>query len=94
MNHQTKKMFQQILRINQAGEVGADAIYKGQLLTLSKHTSHIKPTVQHMHDQEIKHLDYFNRGVSENRVRPSLLLPLWTAAGYTLGISFASSLEL
>jgi demethoxyubiquinone hydroxylase (CLK1/Coq7/Cat5 family) len=38
-----------------------------------------------MWDQEKKHLAKFNEILAENRVRPTLLLPLWNVAGFLLG---------
>lgn len=39
-----------------------------------------------MQDQEKAHLEVFNDLVSTRRVRPTLFLPLWDAAGFMLGI--------
>jgi 3-demethoxyubiquinol 3-hydroxylase len=79
------RVLQQMIRVNQAGEIGADAIYKGQLQAL-RMTSTIKPTVEGMHSQELKHLAYFNASIGKNRVRPSIMLPLWYGFGYGLGV--------
>lgn len=38
-----------------------------------------------MWDQEKKHLEKFNEILSENRVRPTALLPFWNIAGFVLG---------
>ncbi len=38
-----------------------------------------------MWDQEKQHLSKFNEILAENRVRPTLLLPLWNIAGFALG---------
>ena len=39
-----------------------------------------------MRDQEVVHLENLNRIMPQRRVRPTLLLPIWHAAGYILGI--------
>jgi ubiquinone biosynthesis monooxygenase Coq7 len=81
----------QMLRVNHAGELGANSIYKGQSHSIpSSHASEI----QHMWDQEKVHLSTFNTILSENRVRPSLLFPIWEIAGYTTGYLTAGITKL
>lgn len=41
--------------------------------------------LKEMWDQEKKHLSKFNEILVDNRVRPTLLLPLWNIAGFALG---------
>ena len=41
--------------------------------------------IQHMWDEEKAHLAKFEALIPEQRVRPSLLVPFWSAAGYALG---------
>lgn len=77
-----------MLRVDQAGELGADAIYKGQMDVLRKDED-VGPVIQHMWDQEKLHLSVMNKMVSENRIRPSALTPFWSIAGYTLGVASA-----
>ena len=43
---------------------------------------------QHMRDQEVVHLENLSRIMPQRRVRPTLLLPIWHAAGYILGIFY------
>lgn len=76
-----------MLRVNLAGEYGAKRIYEGQLAIL-KH-SPVAPLLEHMKAQEIAHLKAFETLVVENRVRPTLLHPLWHVAGYALGAATA-----
>ncbi|KAI9363999.1 ubiquinone biosynthesis protein Coq7 [Zopfochytrium polystomum] len=77
-----------MLRVDQAGEIGADAIYRGQMAVLGSNKD-VGPAIQHMWDQEKLHLDVMNRLVGENRIRPSALTPFWTAAGFALGAGSA-----
>ncbi len=42
-----------------------------------------------MADAESKHLETFDRLLSERRVRPTLLAPFWHAAGFALGVGSA-----
>jgi len=76
-----------IIRVDHAGEYGADRIYAGQLAILGK--SDVGPTIQHMWDQEKHHLATFEAYIPKYRARPSALLPLWHVAGYAVGAGTA-----
>src|SRR5436190_22582936 len=76
-----------MLRVNLAGEFGAKRIYEGQLAILKNTPS--APLLEHMKEQELSHLQAFESWVVENRVRPTLLYPLWSIAGYVLGAGTA-----
>ncbi|KAI5957771.1 COQ7 [Candida theae] len=78
-----------VIRVDQAGELGANYIYKGQYLILANKYPHLKPVLQHMWDQEIHHHDTFNKLQSERRVRPSLLTPLWKLGALGIGMGTA-----
>ena len=82
-----KSQIASILRVNHAGEYGAKRIYEGQLAILKGTPS--EPLLMHMKEQELGHLKSFENLVVENRVRPTLLQPLWHIAGYALGVSTA-----
>lgn len=82
-----KEMLHQMLRVDHAGEYGANRIYAGQMAVLGR--SMTGPLIQQMWDQEKKHLAKFNEIIAENRVRPTALLPLWNIAGFALGASSA-----
>ncbi|KAJ1972881.1 ubiquinone biosynthesis monooxygenase Coq7 [Dimargaris xerosporica] len=75
LNDRQKDLLSSMLRVNQAGEIGANYIYMGQ------HA--------HMWEQEKKHLYVFDNFIGDNRVRPTLLRPVWTTAGYILGLGTA-----
>eukprot|EP01101_Sappina_pedata_P000007 TRINITY_DN10001_c0_g1_i1.p1 TRINITY_DN10001_c0_g1~~TRINITY_DN10001_c0_g1_i1.p1 ORF type:complete len:219 (-),score=67.09 TRINITY_DN10001_c0_g1_i1:64-720(-) len=78
-----KEILDSIIRVNHAGELGAQRIYAGQLDAL-KGTA-CEPMIQHMADQEQEHAETFNRLIFEYRVRPTLMNPVWDTFGYTLG---------
>ena len=78
-----KKRLGEFLRVNHAGERAAQTIYKGQLAVLKGHE--YEAEIQHMMEQEIEHLETFDRLLNEYQVRPSVLDPLWGAAGFALG---------
>lgn len=77
-----------MLRVDQAGEYGATRIYAGQLAVLRRNCPEAKLTAR-MAAQEQRHLDRFNRLMSERQVRPTVLQPLWNVAGFTLGAATA-----
>ncbi|KAM4584739.1 NADPH-dependent 3-demethoxyubiquinone 3-hydroxylase, mitochondrial isoform 1-T1 [Odontesthes bonariensis] len=87
LDNEEKEMLHQMLRVDHAGEYGANRIYAGQMAVLGRTTT--GPLIQQMWDQEKKHLAKFNEIVAENRVRPTVLLPIWNIAGFVLGASSA-----
>jgi ubiquinone biosynthesis monooxygenase Coq7 len=77
------EVLQKILRVNHAGEFGAKRIYQGQLSVLKNKPA--AKNIKHMLEQELVHLEYFENKLIENKVRPSILMPLWNVAGFALG---------
>jgi len=83
----TKELIDKILRVDHAGEFGADRIYAGQISILGN--SDVGHLIQEMWDQEKEHVAKFEELLPKYRVRPTALMPLWDAAGYVLGIGTA-----
>jgi ubiquinone biosynthesis monooxygenase Coq7 len=79
-----------MIRVDHAGEYGAVRIYEGQLAVLRRRGSAKVETIQHMADQEQRHLKAFDRLVNERRVRPTALEPVWRVAGFALGAATAA----
>jgi ubiquinone biosynthesis monooxygenase Coq7 len=77
-----------MLRVNQAGEYGATRIYAGQLAVLRRNGSAAR-LVTNMAAQEERHLARFNALMTERRVRPTALQPVWNVAGFALGAATA-----
>ena len=77
-----------MLRVDQAGEYGATRIYAGQLAVLRRNGAEAK-LIARMAAQEERHLKRFNALMSERRVRPTALQPLWNVAGFALGAATA-----
>ncbi|KAJ1557966.1 hypothetical protein HK096_004323, partial [Nowakowskiella sp. JEL0078] len=88
LSEDQRVMISRMLRVDHAGEIGANYIYKGQLAVLSSNKE-VGPVIQHMWDQEKNHLSVFDSMLAENRVRPSFLRPFWEAAGFVLGVGTA-----
>lgn len=84
-----KAFLDRVVRVDQAGELGADYIYMGQYFVLANKHPHLKPVLQHMWDQEIHHHDTFNKLQVQRRVRPSLLTPLWKVGALAIGVTTA-----
>jgi len=76
-----------IIRVDHAGELGADRIYAGQMAVLGK--TSVGPVIQHMWDQEKEHRAKFEELIPKYRVRPTVLVPIWNIAGYVLGAGTA-----
>lgn len=81
------QLIARMLRVDQAGELGAVRIYQGQRAVLGK--GRHGPMLAKMAEQEQRHLDTFNRLISERAVRPTALSPLWNVAGFMLGAGTA-----
>merc|ERR1719436_550703 len=80
-------MLDPMLRVDHAGEFGADRIYAGQMAVLGD--TEVGPMIQHMWDQEKHHLATFDKLLPEHRARPTALLPFWHVAGFALGAGTA-----
>lgn len=75
------------LRVNHAGERAAQTIYQGQLAVLKNRPE--ASEIQHMMEQEIEHLETFETLLNDYKIRPSMLDPVWGAAGFILGAGTA-----
>ena len=86
-----KARLAEILRVDQAGELAAVHIYRGQraVLNAAPGKDRIAFQLQEMEAQEADHLKAFDRLLTDRQVRPTLLAPLWRAAGYALGVGTA-----
>jgi 3-demethoxyubiquinol 3-hydroxylase len=82
-----KAAIERMLRVDHAGEFGAARIYEGQLAVLGRSPS--GRVIRRMAEQEKRHLAAFEALVVARRVRPTLLSPLWHAAGFALGAATA-----
>ncbi|XP_053897816.1 5-demethoxyubiquinone hydroxylase, mitochondrial [Malaclemys terrapin pileata] len=82
-----KPTIDRIIRVDHAGEYGANRIYAGQMAVLGRTT--VGPVIQQMWDQEKDHLKKFNELMVTFRVRPTVLLPFWNVAGFALGAGTA-----
>jgi len=87
-----QQIVERIIRVDHAGEYGAIRIYAGQQAVLRRR--HLpghktRAAVEHMAQQEHRHLKEFDRLLIERRVRPTVLQPIWHVAGFALGAATA-----
>ncbi|BFZ03496.1 hypothetical protein BsWGS_06535 [Bradybaena similaris] len=83
----TRALLDRVIRVDHAGEFGADRIYAGQLAVLGK--TSVGPLIKEMWEEEKYHRETFEKLIVENRVRPTFLLPIWNIAGFALGAGTA-----
>jgi ubiquinone biosynthesis monooxygenase Coq7 len=74
----------EILRVDHAGELAAVQIYRGQKAVMGA-----RPAASHFGEMEAEHLARFDRLLTERRVRPTALAPVWRLAGFALGAGTA-----
>lgn len=77
-----------MIRVDQAGEYGAQRIYAGQLAVLGHRPG--TGAIAEMAESERGHLERFDKIMNERRVRPTALSPLWHVAGFALGAATAA----
>ena len=84
-----KKCTIELMRVNHAGEVCAQALYSGQLL-FNPHGEGAE-SLKKASREEIDHLDWCNTRIHELGGKTSLLNPIWYTGSFLMG-SFASVL--
>lgn len=72
-----------LMRINHAGEVAAQALYRGQALVARE--SGLRAHLLHAADEEYAHLKWCEQRLQELDSRPSRLEPLWYAGSFAIG---------
>ena len=91
MEKTNKKILEEIIRVDHAGERSAIKIYEGQLLALKtiKQDNDLKDKIEQMKEQEKEHLEYFEKEIQRRKIKPTYLLPLWDVMGVALGFGTA-----
>jgi len=84
-----KAFLDRVIRVDQAGELGANYIYAGQYFVLQHTRPELKKLLKHMWEQEIHHHNTFNNLQVERRVRPSLFTPFWKLGAFGMGVGTA-----
>ncbi|XP_014790276.1 5-demethoxyubiquinone hydroxylase, mitochondrial [Octopus bimaculoides] len=82
-----KNLVDRIIRVDHAGELGADRIYAGQYAVLKK--TSVGSLIKEMWEEEKHHRETFEKLMVQHRARPTALLPIWNVAGFVLGAGTA-----
>ncbi|MFL2697783.1 MAG: 2-polyprenyl-3-methyl-6-methoxy-1,4-benzoquinone monooxygenase [Gammaproteobacteria bacterium] len=72
-----------LMRVNHAGEVCAQALYRGQALTAD--LGETREQMEQAAEEELDHLAWCNKRLNELDNGPSLLNPIWYAMSFSLG---------
>ncbi|GDX35547.1 2-nonaprenyl-3-methyl-6-methoxy-1,4-benzoquinol hydroxylase [Alphaproteobacteria bacterium] len=86
MEQNSQKKIAEMIRVNHAGETGAKVIYEGQISALKIKGDHATlKIVEKMYQQELVHLSYFENKIKEQKIRPTVMQPIWQIGGFALG---------
>ena len=87
MKKTDKKILEEIIRVDHAGERGAIKIYEGQLLALKtlKQNNLLIKQINEMKNHEQEHLNFFEKEIKKRDIKPTYFLPLWDLMGVGLG---------
>ena len=87
MTKTDKKVLEEIIRVDHAGERGAIKIYEGQLLALKtfRQDEVLRKKIEEMKEHEHEHYDFFDKEIQKRKIEPTKLLPLWDVMGVALG---------
>ena len=83
MKTNLQKTIDEIIRVNHAGEYGAQRIYSGQIKFCKE--KKLKKKLETIIAEEFEHYDYFDKTMLKKRTRPTVLSPIWHHGGYFLG---------
>jgi len=91
MKKTNKKILEELIRVDHAGERGAIKIYEGQLLALKtfKQNENLKKQIEEMKEHEKEHYEFFKKEIKKRNIAPTKLLPLWDLLGVALGFGTA-----
>ncbi|PIO70765.1 ubiquinone biosynthesis protein COQ7 [Teladorsagia circumcincta] len=82
-----RALLEKIIRVDHAGELGADRIYAGQMAVLKG--SPVASVVKKMWDEEKEHLDIMERLAAKHEVPLTVFTPIFSLAAYALGVGTA-----
>lgn len=88
LNQKEKDLSIQMMRINHAGEVAAQALYRGQAFVCKD--PEIKEHLIQAGEEETDHLVWCKKRLDELDGKSSILNPLWYAGSFAIGAIFGS----
>ena len=83
-----KSLSAQLMRVNLAGEVAAQALYRGQAMVCKN--ADIKNHLVQAGEEETDHLIWCKKRLEELNGKPSILNPVWYAGSFAIGALFGS----
>lgn len=84
LDENEKKQVSALMRVNHAGEIAAQALYKAQALTATD--DELKKAMQQSADEEQDHLDWCESRIKELDDHTSYLEPVWYAGSFAIGM--------
>ena len=88
LTQKEKDLSIQMMRINHAGEVAAQALYRGQAFVCQD--PKIREHLIHAGEEETDHLVWCKKRLDELDGRSSILNPFWYAGSFAIGAIFGS----
>ena len=88
LSKKEKDLSIQMMRINHAGEVAAQALYRGQAFVCKD--PEIKKHLIHAGEEETEHLVWCKRSLDELGGKSSILNPIWYAGSFAIGAVFGA----
>ena len=88
LSQKEKNLSAQLMRINLAGEVAAQALYRGQAMVCKD--AEVKAHLVQAGEEETDHLIWCKKRLEGLNGKPSLLNPFWYAGSFAIGAIFGS----
>ena len=88
LSKKEKNLSAQLMRINLAGEVAAQALYRGQAMVCKD--SEVKAHLVQAGEEETDHLIWCKKRLEDLNGKPSILNPVWYAGSFAIGAIFGS----
>ena len=88
LSREEKNLSAQLMRVNLAGEVAAQALYRGQAMVCKD--TEIKNHLVQAGEEETDHLIWCTKRLEELNGKPSILNPVWYAGSFAIGAIFGS----
>ena len=86
LSKEEKSLSAQLMRVNLAGEVAAQALYRGQAMVCKD--AEIKNHLVQAGEEETDHLIWCKKRLEELNGKPSILNPVWYAGSFAIGAIF------
>ena len=88
LSKEEKSLSAQLMRVNLAGEVAAQALYRGQAMVCKD--AEIKNHLVQAGEEETDHLIWCKKRLEELNGKPSILNTVWYAGSFAIGAIFGS----